>query len=631
MEVMENSPLSKEDYLIRRANEALSTDIHSAKSWLITAKSLFPHSAKVQFEAYRIEKLSKNVAEAAKCFSEMFQNFPNDKEIWKEIERLTFSLRTEQCDEDSQFLSLIFQYLPQDLQHRLLIMTADHSEDTMEHCKLLLLLLKRFPQTVATYGPRLVETLLTAEKHSHSGKAVNEFRKLLACEALPILGSAPVELNPKLSLRLLCKAVEFYFACIQQPQDSQVARPWDFMFQVIELMGQKLGWELSNFFSTAWNRDTYCDRLQKFASAHTNELNHSSGITEDPIVRQLLLCSIIVMVRVLTEHTALINSDQLPYCLVEAFADPVTLVTEPKVKKRKREEPLGVVITCDGEYNGHGLALFVKLYDLVHSTDNMQRECSKIIQQMRLESWLNPFLNDLTMYKGLHHDLLLRLPQETNPVCMQLRMASSCFSVKDYKTMVDYVTCVVSSLPNVEGKVSNKLTVPAARHLHYLTLARYPIVQYCCKLLLSAIKDSFSWPGGGGDLALGHALVLMQIDWPQEVQFLHVILERILNRRSLSYPLFTAYVINVDILEELAYIWSDDHVGGGVFLDIATTTGVLQNRRISTRNADKGQREEIKQIIRRQVARDGVDALDELLQRFILNEKKALQHSLVLR
>lgn len=43
-----DNQLSKEDYLILRAKEALATDIYAAKSWLITAKSLFPHSAKVQ-------------------------------------------------------------------------------------------------------------------------------------------------------------------------------------------------------------------------------------------------------------------------------------------------------------------------------------------------------------------------------------------------------------------------------------------------------------------------------------------------------------------------------------------------------------------------------------------------------
>lgn len=43
-----DNQLSKEDYLIMRAKKALPGDIYAAKSWLITARSLFPHSAKVQ-------------------------------------------------------------------------------------------------------------------------------------------------------------------------------------------------------------------------------------------------------------------------------------------------------------------------------------------------------------------------------------------------------------------------------------------------------------------------------------------------------------------------------------------------------------------------------------------------------
>ena len=65
---------------------------------------------------------------------------------------MTTCLRLEQCDSEAEFLCQMFQHIPQDLQHRLLVMTADHSEDTMEHCKLLLLLLRKFPQTIATHG-----------------------------------------------------------------------------------------------------------------------------------------------------------------------------------------------------------------------------------------------------------------------------------------------------------------------------------------------------------------------------------------------------------------------------------------------------------------------------------------------
>lgn len=54
--------------------------------------------------------------------------------------------------------------------------------------------------------------------------------------------------------------------------------------------------------------------------------------------------------------------------------------------------------------------------------------------------------------------------------------------------MLEHITLVASSLPTVSGKVSHNLTVSSMRHLHYLTLARFPILQYCCKLLLLAIK-----------------------------------------------------------------------------------------------------------------------------------------------
>ncbi|XP_076626592.1 integrator complex subunit 10 isoform X2 [Colletes latitarsis] len=619
----DNNQLSKEDYLVMRAKDALPMDIYAAKSWLITAKSLFPHSAKVQFEAYQIEKLSKNVKEAAKCFSEIFQNFPDDRDIWKEIETVTACLRLEQCDPEAEFLCQMFQHIPQELQHRLLVMTADHSEDTMEHCKLLLLLLRRFPQTIATHGPRLVETLLTAEKHSHPGRAVNGFRRLLACDALPLLGTAPVELNPRLSLRLLCKAVEFYLAYIQQPQDNQIQHPWDRLFQVVELIGKKLGWELSSLFSLVWNRDVYCERLHQYA------IVHAANLCEEVVVRQLLMCTVVVLLRILNEHCALINNAESMYCLVEAFGECVHSSAEPKLKKRKRDDNGGIAVTSDGDYSGSGLALAVKLWDLLHSNDYLQREIGKLNQQLRLDTWLNSFLTDLAMYKGLHHEVLARLSQEAGSLSAHLRLASTCFFLKDYKGMLEYIVLVVSALPSAGGKVSHNLTVPCARHLHYLTIARFPVVQYCCRLLLSAIKENFSLPGGVGDLAIGHALVLMQIDWPQEASTLSTITERIINRGSFTYPLFQAYIICVDILEELTYLWTEH--GGGVSLDIATASGVLQIRRITTRGADKGVREEVKQAMRRQAARDGIDSLDELLQKFIINEKAVILHSLIIQ
>lgn len=153
----------------------------------------------------------------------------------------------------------------------------------------------------------------------------------------------------------------------------------------------------------------------------------------------------------------------------------------------------------------------MKLWDLLHSSDYLQREIGKLNQQLRLDTWLNSFLTDLAMYKGLHHEVLARLSQETGSLTTHLRLASTCFFLKDYKVyyifldhnfsyknvfksliffkgMLEYIVLVVSALPSASGKVSHNLTVPYARHLHYLTLARFPVIQYCCRLLLSAIK-----------------------------------------------------------------------------------------------------------------------------------------------
>lgn len=121
-------------------------------------------------------------------------------------------------------------------------------------------------------------------------------------------------------------------------------------------------------------------------------------------------------------------------CLFLEFCKP-----EPKLKKRKREENTSIVlVTSDSNYNGNGLALAVKLWDLLHSSDYLQREIGKLSQQLRLDTWLNPFLTDLAMYKGLHHEVLARLSQEGGNLSVNLRLASMCFFLRDYKVRYYY-------------------------------------------------------------------------------------------------------------------------------------------------------------------------------------------------
>ncbi|XP_044014171.1 uncharacterized protein LOC122856556 [Aphidius gifuensis] len=174
-------------------------------------------------------------------------------------------------------------------------------------------------------------------------------------------------------------------------------------YQVIEIIGKKLGWELSNLFSSNWDQEKYCEQLQQYA------ITHSNNLSEELTVRQLLICSIVVLIRILNDHTLSMKNESVSYCLVRAFEDPLfNQLTEQK-KKRKRDEP--IVLTSDANYSGNGLTLAVLLWD---------------IQQY----------------------------------------------------------------------------------------------ERCCRLLLDGIKTKLSMPNDNGDWIIGNALVLMQIDWPQEAHLL---------------------------------------------------------------------------------------------------------------
>lgn len=95
----------------------------------------------------------------------------------------------------------------------------------------------------------------------------------------------------------------------------------------------------------------------------------------------------------------------------------------------------------------------------------------------------------------------------------------------------------------------------------------------------------------------------------------------------------------MDILEEITYLWTNE--GGQITLDIIPHMGWLfiweltqvivinfRQRRIGTRGADKGAKEEIKQIIRRQVARSN-ENVSELLIRFLTHERELIFQSLM--
>ncbi|PNF20874.1 hypothetical protein B7P43_G11190 [Cryptotermes secundus] len=542
-------------------------------------------------------------------------------------------------------------------------MTAEHSEDTMEHCRLLLLLLRRFPQTVAQHGPRLVDTLMTAEKHSHYQNSVNCFRKLLVCDLLPLLGSNSVELPAKQLFRLLHKSIEFYLCYLMSPSkaiqdlpelESKIEDPWKNLFVIQEAMGRKLGWELSAMFGHSWNKDLYWQKIMQF--------HQTRALLGDdhPSHKQLLYCITTFFLHCLHEYVSTLDSGggEVPLVLVEAFCGESDAVGgsvsagtsgEPKLKRRKTEmaddssslTPLLTVARPGNMVVVHNFLMAVRCWDLLHSSDSLERDFTKLSQHLKLDSWLNGFLIDATLYKGRFDEALNKignlaaLDTGVNAALRKyLRLASTLYCQGLFARSLEHILQVVTSLPSSSiltssaHHLTNVLLQPSQsnRHLHFLPLTRPQVLQYCVRLLVAALKHQcLPKLRPDNDLAIGHIITLLQFDWPLEEELMTHLMERIRQVGSFSYSLFQNYIVNVDVLEEFMYLSTEQ--GGCITLDIMPSAQLTSQRRISTRGADKGVKEDFKLAMKRQVARS-LEPLDNLIIKFLTSERDLLLQSL---
>lgn len=142
---------TEENYFIKRAKLAEeSDDPYEAKAWILTAKSLSPNNFEVQFEVYKQEKAEKNYAEAAKCFSYIMLTFKNQPpELRHEISQLTNALRGPESvsgKRGEDFYVEMFHHISYDVQNRILLSLKRDSDNSLDYCQFVLLLMKKFPQ-----------------------------------------------------------------------------------------------------------------------------------------------------------------------------------------------------------------------------------------------------------------------------------------------------------------------------------------------------------------------------------------------------------------------------------------------------------------------------------------------------
>ena len=105
---------------------------------------------------------------------------------------------------------------------------------------------------------------------------------------------------------------------------------------------------------------------------------------------------------------------------------------------------------------------------------------------------------------------------------------------------------------------------------------------------------------------------------------------------SFSYPIFCHYVICIEVLEEFALLAnasaaeSADHRGGSNLILDAASSALSGQRRMGTRGANRGEKSEVKSLLKRQVARCHED-IDGLMVDFITTNRDSIFQCLMIK
>ncbi|XP_074529997.1 integrator complex subunit 10 isoform X2 [Halichoeres trimaculatus] len=314
------------EFLVKRARELVSEDPCAAKAWLITARTLYPADFNIQYEMYIIERNAERTASAGRLLYDMFINFPDQPIVWREISVITAALRSDSQDKHAQFLRGLFETLPGRVQCEMLLKATEQCFNTLEKAEMLLLLLKRFPESVVQHGVNLGETLLEAEASENVETPVNCFRKLFVCDVLPlVINNMDMRLPASLMQKYMLKAAEFYIGYVTrgptpdgQIQGSQeggslksptvsrgsqryvidglsekssvVGEPWERLLDILTVVGARCEWQGDK------GQRSYVDMLQRVKELF-RYLPGLEGDTRSRCCSQVVICAALVLFR----------------------------------------------------------------------------------------------------------------------------------------------------------------------------------------------------------------------------------------------------------------------------------------------------------------------------------------------
>uniref|UniRef100_A0A2K5D0B6 Integrator complex subunit 10 n=1 Tax=Aotus nancymaae TaxID=37293 RepID=A0A2K5D0B6_AOTNA len=617
------------EFLVQRARELVPQDLWAAKAWLITARSLYPTDFNIQYEMYTIERNAERTATAGRLLYDMFVSFPDQPVVWREISIITSALRNDSQDKQTQFLRSLFETLPGRVQCEMLLKVTEQCFNTLERSEMLLLLLRRFPETVVQHGVGLGEALLEAETIEEQ--------------------ESPFDLPLHLLYKYLNKAAEFYIITVSYglPQITKISIRFNkfhcsFFFrsygEILHRM-KDLCRYMNNFDSEAHakykNQVVYSTMLVFFKNAFQYVNSIQPSLFQGPNA-----------------------PSQVPLVLLEdvsnVYGDVEVDRNKHIHKKRKLAEGREKTMSSDDEdcsakgRNRHIVVNKAELtnsvevlesfkwaresWELLYSLEFLDKEFTRICLAWKTDTWLwlRIFLTDMIIYQALWPACItlgtalqgsISQPPITGqgpldhqrahiPALAIMPLSMTCEKVLD---LMCYMV-----LPIQDGGKSQEEPTKIKPKFRKGTVTYNPVTffSFC---LLRAFTDNRD------DMALGHVIVLLQQEWPRGENLFLKAVNKICQQGNFQYENFFNYVTNIDMLEEFAYLRTQE--GGKIHLELLPNQGMLIKHHTVTRGITKGVKEDFRLAMERQVSRCG-ENLMVVLHRFCINEKILLLQTL---
>ncbi|PIO28856.1 hypothetical protein AB205_0098820, partial [Aquarana catesbeiana] len=393
---------------------------------------------------------------------------------------------------------------------------------------------------------------------------------LIVCDVLPlIINNLDVRLPASLLYKYLNKAAEFYINYMtRSPQNDSQQQGWNpfFLFPFPPKVFEKLTY--NDLFHRVKELCRYISNFDN--EAHAKYKNQVGGLCIS-----------------LNVHIRFVNSQS---------SDDEEL----SGKSRSRH----VVVNKNDLSNPNEVLESFKMarecWDLLHSSDALDKEFSRICLPWKTDTWLwlRIFLTDMVIYQGQHKKAInslhlmaaLQGPHSPSQQIMSqgsleqqrslIQLAACHFALGEYKLTCEKVLELMNFIVpppqetskhrEEQSKVKPKFR--KGSDLKLLPCVSKYVMPYCLQLLLASVKLR-ALSDNRDDMALGQLIVLLQHDWPKgEILFLKTI-GKICQQGNFQYENFFNYITNIDMLEEFAYLRTQE--GGKIHLELIPNQGVL--------------------------------------------------------